>query len=583
MTAARGRPSLARATGVMAAGTALSRLTGFGRNIALAIAIGQNLLTDTYNLANTTPNIIYELLLGGVLSATLVPLFVQLLARVDTAGENDKDDNADNADNGEEAEAAWHDISAVVTLAVVASVVAAVAFLLAAPLLVSLYFGDRTADQRAVGTGLVRLFAPQVVAYAVIALTTALLNARRRFAAPMFAPIANNLVVIATILLLPTVARSLEVGDFRHDGRALAFLGLGTTLGVVAMAAVQVGRLRAAGLVGRRGGGDGGGRGAGGEGGGGRRAVRRGGLRPTWDLRAPSIRRVVGLSGWTLGVVVANQVALLVVYRLAAGREGGVTAYMTALVFFLLPHGVYAVSVITALQPDMAERWAAGDAAGLGERVATGLRTILAVMVPAAVGLALVAGPLVRTLLLHGRFDAGDARVTAGTLACFALGLPGFSAFLFLTRVWQSMQDTRTAFVLYVVENGANIALAVFLFPRFGVPGLAAAYGGAYTLAAGVTLAVLARRLPAGWLAGADAFSLRLAGATAGLAAAVAAAVLVVGAALPPGSTRSAVQLALAVPVGAAAFLATAAALGLREPLALVQPILGRVRRSRPG
>lgn len=551
MTATDDRPSLARATGVMAAGTALSRLTGFGRNIALAIAVGQNLLSDTYNLANTTPNIIYELLLGGVLSATLVPLFVQLLAKVDRGGE--------------EAAAAWHDISAVVTLAVVASVVAAVAFLLAAPLLVSLYFGERTADQRAVGTGLVRLFALQVVAYGIIALTTALLNARRRFAAPMFAPIANNLVVIATILLLPFVASSLEIGAFRQDRRALAFLGLGTTLGVVAMAAVQVWRLPAAGILGRRA--------TGGS----------GGLRPTWDLRAPSIRRVVGLSGWTLGVVVANQVALLVVYRLAAGREGGITAYMTALVFFLLPHGVYAVSVITALQPDMAERWAAGDTAGLGERVSTGLRTILAIIVPAGVGLALVANPLVRTLLLHGRFDEGDARVTSATLACFALGLPGFSAFLFLTRVWQSMQDTRTAFLLYVVENGANIALAVALFPRFGVPGLAAAYGGAYTVGSLVTLVVLGRRLPGGWTAGTLGFTLRLAGATATLGAAVTAALLVVGAAVPSGSTRAAVQLAVAVPVGGLVFLAASAVLGLREPLALVQPIAHRLRRPGAG
>ena len=140
----------------MAAGTALSRLTGFGRNIALAIAIGQAGLSDSYVLANTTPNIVYELLLGGVLSATLVPLFVQLLAQVDRGGDD--------------AEAAWHDISAVVTLAVVASVAAAVAFFLAAPAIVDLYFGDRTADQRAVGTTLVRMFAP--VSYTHLTLPT---------------------------------------------------------------------------------------------------------------------------------------------------------------------------------------------------------------------------------------------------------------------------------------------------------------------------------------------------------------------------------------------------------------------------
>jgi len=538
------RPSLARATGVMAAGTALSRITGFGRNIALAVAIGQNLLTDTYNLSNITPNIIYELLLGGVLSATLVPLFVEQLQRVDSGGE--------------EATAAWHDISAVVTLAVVASVAATVAFVLAAPLIVRLYFGDATAGQRAIGTGLIRLFALQVAAYGVIALTTALLTARRRFAAPMFAPIANNLVVIAVIVALPRVARSLDVGVFRDDRRAIAFLGLGTTLGVVAMAAVQVARLPAAGLGGRS-----------------------GRLRPTWDLRARSIRQLVGLSGWTLGVVAVNQVALLVVYRLAIGHEGAQSAYVVALTFFLLPHGVYAVSVTTALQPDMAERWVAGDPVGLAERVVVGMRMINAVIVPAAVGLALVSSPLVRSLLLHGRFNAGDAKVTAGTLACFALGLPGFSSFLFLTRVWQSIQDTRMMFLLYVVENAINIVLAVALFPRFGVQGLAAAYGAAYTLAALVTLVVLSRRLPTGWLDGLGGFAARLGLASAALAVGVAAVLLGVRLGLPPGGTRAALQVAASVPVGVAAFLGASALLGLREPLTLVQPVVRRLRRPR--
>jgi putative peptidoglycan lipid II flippase len=545
VTATSGRPSLARATGVMAAGTALSRLTGFGRNIALAIAIGRNDLSDAYNLANITPNMVYELLLGGVLSATLVPLFVQLLQRTERGGD--------------EAARAWHEISAVVTLAVVASVVATIVFILAAPLIVSLAFGDAGPDKRAVGTGLVRLFGLQVVAYGVIALTTALLTARRRFAAPMFAPIANNLVVIATIALLPRVARSLDdLAIFRDDRRALVFLGLGTTLGVVAMAAVQVARLPAAGLLGRT-----------------------GRLRPTWDLRAPAIRRLVGLSGWTLGLVAANQAALLVITRMTGASRGEYTAYTMAQIFFLLPHGIHAVSVITALQPDMAERWGSGDRAGLAERVATGLRTISAIIVPAGIGLALVASPLVRTLLQHGRFGSTDADVTARTLTCLALGLPGFSAFLFLTRVWQSMQDTRMTFLLYVVENAVNIILAVLLFPRFGAPGLGAAYGAAYTIAAALALVVLSRWLPAGWSRGTGAFAARLAAATAALAVAVTATLAAVGAALPPGSTRAALQIALAVPAGAAALFATAARLGLREPMTLVEPVLRRLRRRR--
>ena len=436
----------------MAAGTFLSRITGFGRLVALAYALGFTRLTDTYNLANVTPNIVYELVLGGVLSATLVPVFVGRLA----------------TDDDEEA---WRAISAVATAAAAVLALVTVLFVAAAPLLIRLYTlgqeGAEAAEQRAVATTLLRLFAPQVAFYGMVTVTTALLQARRRFAAPMFSPVLNNLVVIAVLLALPHIADGLSLAGVRRDTGALVFLGLGTTAGVAAMAAVQLTGLRKAKVA----------------------------LRLLWEPRHPAVRTVLRLSGWTFAFTAANQVSLWVVLTLAnSGDAGDVATYQAGQVFFQLPYGIFAVSVMSALLPDLSERWALGDQEGYRGRLGLGLRTIPAVVVPAAVGYLCLARPIVTVVLEHGALEAGSARATADVLALFALGLPGFSLYLLLMRAYQAMQDTRSVFFLYSVENGINVALALALYPSLGVRGLALAYALAYTAGTAVALVHLRRR-----------------------------------------------------------------------------------------
>jgi putative peptidoglycan lipid II flippase len=435
----------------MAVGTLLSRVSGFGRVFAMAYAFGfvRTRLTDTYNLANTTPNIIYDLVLGGVLSATLLPVFVHRLSG------DDEDD-------------AWRSISAVVTVVIVVLVGITAAFAVFAPWIVRLYtlgnHGPDADDQRAVATYLLVLFAPQVFFYGLVTLTTAILHARRRFAAPMFAPIFNNLIVIAVLLSVPHVAHSLQLHTIRHDHRALLLLGLGTTAGVVAMALVQFPALRGA----------------------------RARLRPVWAPRDEMVRVVLRLSGWTFGFSILNQVALWVALILANRHTGDLSAYQAAYsYFFLLPYGIFAVSLMSALQPDLAERWALADVAGYRQRLSIGIRTIAAVIVPAAIGYIVLAQPIVKLLLQHGRFTAHDTHNTAKVLAVMAIGLPAFSIYLLLMRAYQSMQDARTVFYLYLVENGANVVLALALYPSMGVNGLALAFALAYgvgTLAAFVHL-----------------------------------------------------------------------------------------------
>jgi putative peptidoglycan lipid II flippase len=502
----------------MAVGTVLSRITGFGRVLALAYVLGFERLTDTYNLANTTPNIIYELILGGVLSATLVPVFVGSL------------------EAGSDEDEGWRGISSLVTVAAALLVGLAVAFALAAPWIIRLYtVGNHTAgvaDQRAVATTLLRLFAPQVALYGLVTLTTALLQARRRFAAPMFAPVLNNVVVIAVILALP---RHLTLHAARGDRGLLLLLGLGTTAGVAVQAGAQI---LAAHRAGHR-------------------------LRPRWDPGHALVRQVVRLSGWTFGFVVANQLALYVVLVLANRQRGGVSSYQAAQMFFVLPHAIFAVSIISALLPDLSGRWANRDVDGYRRGVAQGMRLTAVVLIPAAVGYLLLARPIVDVVLSHGALRHGDAATTARVLAAFAAGLPGFSAFLLITRAFQAMKDTKTVFWLYVVENGLNVVLALALFPAFGVVGLAASYAAAYTAAALIGGSVLARRA-----AGLEGDALRttlikVASATALMAAAVAA----VDRALAPG--RGLMRVGAGVILGVSVYLGSVHLLRLPELQAL--------------
>jgi putative peptidoglycan lipid II flippase len=528
-------PGLARSTAVQAVGTALSRITGFGRIFALAYAIGADRLADTYTLANNTPNIIYELILGGVLSGTLLPVFVRELRREDV--------------DGEEGEG-WRAVSAVFTLGAAMSAVLAVVFIVVAPLFIRLYTlrtgAEVGREQVAVATDLLRLFAPQVFFYGMISLTTALVRARRRFAAPMFAPVLNNLVVIGMFLAYPTLVGTRDLAAVGHDSGALLLLGLGTTAGVAAMAFAQFPL----------------------------RTVRRH-LRFVWDPGHPAVKTILRLSGWTVAFVLANQVALFVVNVLANSRAGDVTVYFLTYTIFLLPHGVVSVSIISAVQPELADAWAAGDVDAFRRQLSVGIRSIAVVVVPAAVGYVILARPIVSVLLEHGALRGASAAKVAGTLALMAIGLPAFSTWLFLTSAYQAMQDTRTLFFLYLVENGVNIAAALPLHAVLGVQGLGLAYALAYGAGTLAALANLRRRI-----GGLDGRTLglalgRIAAASAVMAVAVIAVRAVTGG-LGTAGLGAALRAGVATLAGVTVYVAACRLFGVGELRSLLA-----VRRRR--
>jgi putative peptidoglycan lipid II flippase len=445
---------LVRSSAAVATGTLLSRVTGLLRVAVLAYAVGRASLADTYNLANSTPNIVYELLLGGVLSATLVPLFVDHLERGDTRA-----------------------TSAVFTVALAVLAVLTAIAMLFAPLIARLYALDTTGAERTaqlhVMTVFTLWFLPQMVFYGLTALATAALNARRRFVAAAYAPVLNNVIVIGVLVAFAYATAGsrdewIDVRRISGDGGKLALLGAGTTAGIAVMGLVLVPAMH-------------------------RARVR---LRAAFDWRHPAVRKMLRLSGWTIGYVVTNQIALLFVLVLAkSGTTGDVSAYLYAYTFYQVPHGLLAVSIMTTMMPELSSSAAQHDLDEMARRFRLGLRYIVLLMTAAAVLFVALAQPMVG-MLVRGGFEPHDAAVTADTLQALSIGLVAFSVYLYALRGFYAMADTRTPFVVNAVENGANIVLALALFPSLGVQGLAWAWTGAYSIAAVLALVMLGRRLP---------------------------------------------------------------------------------------
>ncbi|MDA8081665.1 MAG: murein biosynthesis integral membrane protein MurJ [Actinomycetota bacterium] len=436
----------------MASGTLVSRLSGLLRLLALAYALGIGPFSDSFNLANNTPNIIYDLLLGGIISASILPVFVGHLAK--------KDDRA-----------AWKAISSIFSVGLVLLVVGTILFEFAAPGIIHLYLivnhTKIASQQQRVATLLLRFFAPQLLFYGLIALVTAILNARSIFAPPAYAPVVNNVIAIAVFLTFSALKKSLELGTIHAFSLPVLLLGLGTTAGVALQFLFLVPYLQKA----------------------------RARLSFTPQFRNPAIKEIRSISGWTIGFVIANQVALFSVLAIADGSlPGTVSAYSYGYIFFQLPYGVAAYSIMTAIMPELAHSYSRGEIERYKKRLGMGLRSSVTIMIPAALAYLAIARPLLTLLLAHGAVNSTGVELTTRTLQGFAWGLPGFAGYLAVVQAYQSIKDTKIVFFLYIIENGSNIALAILLHHLYGAFGLALSLSIAYSVAFAIGLGTLARR-----------------------------------------------------------------------------------------
>lgn len=526
------RVSLARSTAVMTAGTVLSRATGVIRLAVFAAVFGiaESRLPDTYNLANTFPNILYELVLGGVVTSIFVPLFVELLEK-------------------EDRERAWQVISAILTVSLIALTVIALVGVLAAPAIARFYAGrlegpDYELQVEAI-TLLLRLFLPQIVLYGVYFITSGILNAHKRFGPQMWTPIVNNLVLIGVFIYFQQVYGAVTLSSITDT--QLLIIGLGTTASVAPMGFLLLPYLR-----------------------------NLGSFRLTLRLRHPSVTKLARLGVFVVGFVVANQAGYIVIQWLANKQQGAYSAYISAMTFFLMPVGLFVWSITTALVPSLSEHATNGRWDDFKEQVSVGVRALVFLMLPAALGYLVLGELIVRLLLQHGLATAASTELVTDVLRLFVLGLVQFSIFQLFVRAFYSMQNTRTPFVVNCVVVGVNVMLAVPMFLWFEVRGIAAAQAIANTVGMVVLGIVLARRLGGFGVSRWGAATARIAAAAAGMTIVVAAglylAELIADA---PALVAQVVVLVILVLVGAGAYFGFARLAGVRE----LDYVRGLVRR----
>jgi putative peptidoglycan lipid II flippase len=528
-----------RHAALMTVGTTLSRLTGFLRLTAMTATLGVTVssLGSIYTVANLTPNIVYELILGGILTSVFVPVFVD---RMETRGWDDARDVANR----------------VMTLVLVVLVVVAALGALFAEHIIRLYLvSSRLPDREAqvqLGIFFLRWFMPQIVFYGVGAVAIGLLQAHRRFAAPMFAPILNNLVVIGTFIAYAVVRGDRPPRVIGITTAEQTVLAVGTTLGVITMTVALWPSLRSLGYR----------------------------LHVRLDWRHEAVRRLVRLAAWVALYVAANQLAYVVIIVLNNRFEAGPQIYATAFTVFQLPHAIFAVSIFTALLPGMSERWSTGHPDGVRALVSRGLRDTAVVILPAAVGLMVLAEPISRLLFEHGEAVPRDSVAIARTLQGFAAGLLFFSTFQLLTRTFYAMQDTRTPALVNVVAGVVNVgaALAYVELLELGLRGMALAHATSYAVGASVLLLLLRRRL--GQIGAARILRTSAKAAAAAVASGVAA--LGVVEAWGVGAVTSvpvqAAQVGAAIVVGVLVFLVSALILRIGEVDDLRKAVVRRFR-----
>jgi putative peptidoglycan lipid II flippase len=448
-------PSLARSGLTMALGTVASRGTGFLRTIVIASAIGAGGVANSYAVANTVPNALYDLLLGGILSAVIVPLLVQA-AR-------------DDDDGGEAYE---QRLLTIVTVAL--SVIAIIAVILA-PVIISVYAHNARPQQQALAVTFARFFLPQLLFYGIGATFGAILNVRGSFAPPMWAPVVNNVVVISSGIAFDVITHEAPRPGHLTQTQILV-LAIGTTAGVIAQTVSLLPALRRVGFR----------------------------LKARWDWRGAGLRRAGPFAGWVLGYVVTNQLGYLVVVALATSvgdGKGAYAIYSYAYVLFSLPYAVVAVTVITALFPGMSRSGAAGDRPAVAQSLAQGLSLAGVVLVPATL-LLIALGPQIAVVVYqHGETTPAAAHLIGQVLAAFGIGLLPFSAFQMQLRAWLAIRDSRTPMLVNVWATAINLALDVALYlvlpTAHKVIGLAVGYSLSYVVGTIIFTLLLRRRMVA--------------------------------------------------------------------------------------
>ena len=446
---------LFRASGIMALGTIISRITGFIRGILIVAVLGTALLADTYNVANTMPNILYNLLVGGALTAIFIPQLVRSF---------DQEDGGDGFASR---------LITTISLILMVLVVVGVYF---APALVRLYapefFTPGFESEKEIAIAFTRYCLPQIFFLGLFTMLGQVANARGSFGPLMWAPIANNIVGI--VLFGSFLFFSSDIAVSTITSTQILILGWGTTISVVVQALVLVPVIKRLGVK----------------------------LRPQWGLAG--LGKSFGLAGWTLLYVLISQLGYLVTVNVAtsaavrSAQEGvargvGYTPYTYAYFVMLLPYSIVTISIITAILPHLSRLALAKDREEVRLQLIRAIKLVGVITIPSAVAF-LFFGPLITQVIFIG-VPVEDSRYIGFVLSALSFGLVAFSINLILIRGFNAFEDTRTQVISILIINVISVALS-YLFlnilkNQWVTIGLGVAFSISYIVGLLITLSLL--------------------------------------------------------------------------------------------
>jgi putative peptidoglycan lipid II flippase len=448
--------ALVKSSTVMAVGTIVSRVTGLARGLLLVAVLGTTLLGDTFNVANTMPNILYNLIIGGALTAVFVPQIVRATGAKDGGNLF---------------------ISRLVTATMVFLGLLVLLATLFAPLLVRIfatsYIGHPAFH---VTTLFMRFCLPQIFFMGIFALLSQIANAKERFGPMMWAPVLNN--VIAIVVFGWYYAKQLTNTVETIPTSEIVALGLGTTLGYVAQAAVLIPVIRKTNIK----------------------------IRPDFNWRDPELKKSIHLAKWTFIFAAISQISYLItvnistsaaVKALAQGVTTGVgfTPYNNALLIFMLPHSIVTISIVTALLPTLSKFAQERRPELIHDQLVRAMRLVGIITVPSAIAF-LAFGPLITRTLFFG-ISTADGNYLGYVLCAFSLGLIPMSANLIALRGLNAFENVKLQVLSNLIMNGAAtilaIAAAVVLPHKWVTVGLAGALALSYYIGAWVTIRLLQR------------------------------------------------------------------------------------------
>ena len=446
---------LFKASGIMAIGTIFSRITGFIRSVLAVAVLGTALLADSYNVANTMPNILYNLLVGGALTAVFVPQLVRSFS---------------DADGGDGFASRLVTTISVILLALVAI------GMIFAPALVRLYAPEFSTQgfeaENQIAIAFTRYCLPQIFFLGLFTMLGQIANSRGSFAPLMWAPIANNLVVIAVFSGVLILQEKISV-DSITDAQ-IQLLGWGTTLGIVVQALILI------------------------------PVVMRSGVTLRLRFGVAGLGKSFGLAGWTLVYVLISQLGYLVTVNVAtsaavrSAQDGlttgvGFTPFTSAYYIMLLPYSIVTISIVTALLPHLSKLAMENKVEDVRLQLIRAIRMCGVVTVPSAVAF-LAFGPLITEVLFFG-ISLEDSRYIGYVLSALSLGLVAFSINLILIRGFNAFEDTKTQVVSILIINLISVALSYLfleILPSDLVTvGLGVAFSVSYILGLFITIYLL--------------------------------------------------------------------------------------------